>query len=85
MSRNFWLTLAAILVLLPMFQPYDDTDDPYIGPMTRTLGYGGRSGLGLYTDHKTGCQYVKAGFFGGTTPRLDENGKQICRVRGRHA
>lgn len=37
-----------------------------------------RSGLGLYTDAMTGCQYLSAKG-SGITPRLDENGKQICR------
>lgn len=73
MARNFWLTAAAILVLASAFQPFDDTDPP------SASWYWGRSGLGLYTDHRTGCQYVKAGYFGGTTPRLDENGKPMCR------
>ena len=72
MGKNFWITFAAILVLVPLFQPFDDTDPPSAGP------YFGRSGLGVYTDNRTGCQYVKAGFFGGTTPRLDENGKPLC-------
>ena len=73
MGKNFWLIFAAILVAGPLFQPYDDTDPPSATP------YWGRSGLGLYTDHKTGCQYVKAGMFGGTTPRLDDSGKPVCR------
>ncbi len=38
----------------------------------------GRSGLILYIDAKTGCHYVKGGIFGATTPRLNQNGKQIC-------
>lgn len=37
----------------------------------------GRSGLKIYTDHRTGCQYIGAGS-GGLTPRLDANGKHIC-------
>jgi len=37
-----------------------------------------RSGMQLYTDHKTGCQYLSGGLFGGITPRVDENGKHIC-------
>lgn len=73
MGRNFWLIFAAILALSPLLTPYDDTD-----PVTATP-YWGRSGLALYTDNKTGCQYVKAGYFGGITPRLDEQGRPICR------
>lgn len=37
-----------------------------------------RSGLILYTDHLTGCQYLKAGYFGGMTPRLNKQQQQIC-------
>ena len=33
-----------------------------------------RSGMGVYTDNATGVQYVKAGWFGGITPRLNHDG-----------
>ena len=48
----------------------DDTDPP-----------NGISGLNVFTDHLTGCQYLKAGL-GGLTPRMDQNGKQICNKTG---
>lgn len=35
-----------------------------------------RSGLGLYTDAKTGCQYLSAGG-SGITPRLDARGQHV--------
>lgn len=35
-----------------------------------------RSGLNLYTDHKTGCQYLGNG--SGLTPRMDALGYQVC-------
>lgn len=35
-----------------------------------------RSGLNLYTDHKTGCQYLGNG--SGLTPRMDVLGYQMC-------
>ncbi|HBZ9863951.1 TPA: hypothetical protein MND73_000646 [Salmonella enterica subsp. houtenae] len=35
-----------------------------------------RSGLNLYTDHKTGCQYLGNG--SGLTPRMDAQGYQVC-------
>ena len=41
---------------------------------------GERSGLGLYTDNLTGCQYLSAGGFG-ITPRLDKSGRHICGAR----
>jgi len=49
---------------------YDSTDD---------IQNHNRSGLLLYTDHLTGCQYLKGGTLGGITPRLDRSGKQICK------
>lgn len=44
----------------------DDTDPP-----------AGRSDMKIMTDHATGCQYLMSSR-GGLTPRLDENGKQMC-------
>lgn len=35
-----------------------------------------RSGMSVYTDYKTGLQYL-GGSKGGIIPRLDENGKHI--------
>ncbi len=49
-------------------KPYDDTDDRQNKV---------RSGMFLYTDHMTGCQYLKAGFFGGMIKRTDINDKHI--------
>lgn len=46
-------------------RPHDDTDAP-----------GQRSGLSLYTDRLTGCQYV--GTFFSLTPRLNSAGLPIC-------
>ena len=53
---------------------FDDTDDLRPGRF-----FGARSGLTVYTDHKTGVQYVKAGLFGTTVPRLDRNGRPIIK------
>lgn len=39
-----------------------------------------KSGLTLYTDHGTGCQYLQAGPFGGMTPRLNKEGTHICEI-----
>ncbi len=60
---------ASALVIIPtllliaglhFFLPHDSTDNPD----------GGRSGLILYTDHLTGCQYIKAGYFSTLVPRM---------------
>jgi len=47
----------------------DDSDPP-----------DGISGMVVYHDHLTGCEYLASGH-GGITPRLDANGKQVCRVK----
>lgn len=61
--------ISAAMVVSAILTPYDDTDPP---------GFMQRSGLGLRTDAKTGCQYVTSGLFGGVTPRLDANGQPVC-------
>ena len=48
---------------------YDVTDDPANDQ---------RSGLMVYIDHSTGCQYVGRGVWGGLTPRVDKDGRVIC-------
>lgn len=40
-----------------------------------------RSGLGLYVDELTRCQYLSAGGKG-ITPRLDADGQHICYSTG---
>lgn len=42
-----------------------------------------RSGLSIYIDHETGCQYLGT-VFGGLTPRLDRDGKPICIEKDNH-
>lgn len=51
--------------------PVDDCDSPI-----------GRCGMKPMTDHRTGCQYL-ATSSGGLTPRLDADGRQICRKEPR--
>lgn len=58
--------LFALFSQLFNLAPKDDTDPP-----------GGRSGLIIYTDHLTGCQYLRSGF-GGLTPRMDGSRRHIC-------
>jgi hypothetical protein len=46
--------------------PYDSTDPP-----------GGRSGMTIYTDQATGCEYLSNR---GLTPRVDGKGRHLgCR------
>jgi hypothetical protein len=75
MSANKWFAVSIISLLVyfaaviyTAYQPHDTTDPE-----------GGRSGMRLYTDTATGCQYL--GTWGGLTPRMDEQGKQICGRR----
>lgn len=57
-----------LLTMCSPSPPKDDTDPP-----------NGRSGLIIYTDHLTGCQYLTPGIWGGLTPRIDADGMPICR------
>lgn len=67
-SWDWWLIAVVVYVLIcDIGRDHDATDPP-----------DRRSGLSLYTDHGTGCQYVAAGFFGELTPRLGADGKPIC-------
>lgn len=67
---NWAVTFVVALMVLAvasLLSPHDNTDPP-----------DGRSGLRLYTDSLTGCQYLSP-WTGGLTPRLDQYGKHICR------
>lgn len=66
------LGLVMIIVARCNSGPLDDTDPP-----------NGRSGMGLRTDHRTGCQYLTSvSVFGESsiTPRLDSSGRHICNA-----
>jgi len=74
MTKMIWETLILGFVclvfyfLLSFFFATDDTD----------RGKWTRSGMSLYTDYGTGCQYLGK-IFGGITPRVDKDGKHICK------
>jgi len=57
----FWVTIANLFEI-----GYDSTDSEE-----------GRSGLRLFTDDLTGCQYLGTAM-GGITPRLNEESQHIC-------
>lgn len=63
------LALGHAIHLVNDYTPKDDTDPAE-----------GRSGMKLSTDAKTGCQYLSVAF-GGITPRLDREGRQICESK----
>ncbi|MCP5019322.1 MAG: hypothetical protein GY938_29165 [Ketobacter sp.] len=68
--REWWFVILFLVVALSAdwLKPYDDTDD---------AAKGERSGMALYTDNLTGCQYLKASFFAELTPRVDGDGKHV--------
>lgn len=73
-KRGVLILLAVILFLaadgagwLGWLDPYDDTDAP---PQ--------RSGMKIYRDALTGCEYLGRPW-STLTPRTDASGKQVCR------
>jgi hypothetical protein len=65
------MTLSAVLGVVAFSAlPWgrDDSDPGSWGP---------RSGLIVYVDARTGCNYLGGGHSGGITPRLDRNGRHI--------
>jgi hypothetical protein len=66
------LALIVILILLRRITR-DDTDQPG--------WFGSVSGMALYTDHKTGLQYL-GNPLGGITPRLDAEGRHMKAESG---
>lgn len=67
MSISIWWILVGLILVEVIFNQPDDSDKSFFS----------RSGMSIYTDYKTGLQYMKGGIFGGLTPRMDENGKQM--------
>ena len=65
----FLLGTFVMYVWAFLFVDYDDTDD---------AANGERSGVALVTDYGTGCQYLQS-TQGHLTPRLNSDGKQICK------
>lgn len=71
--KGLWLLFVAIVLAVhltdatPLMR--DDTDDPG--------WFGERSRMELRIDRGTGCQYLSSG--SALAPRLDANGKHICK------
>ncbi len=66
-----FVLIFSVEILINYFRDYDDTDDE----ANRE-----RSGLELYTDNKTGCQYLRASYFAELTKRVDGNNNHVgCR------
>lgn len=71
---EFLIALSIVIAVFALTRSFerDDTDPP---------GLGERSGMRLFTDHRTGCQYLSAGPIGGITPRLDRDGRHVGCAR----
>ena len=71
---RWWKVLVCIGALWLIFavrecsKPDKDSTDPPDG----------RSGFILMIDHGTGCQYLRAPWFGDFRPRLDKDGRHVC-------
>lgn len=68
MRAAFVLACITFALAWSYFQPFDDSDTP---PK--------RSGVIPFTDALTGCQYLKTPWPSSITPRLGQDGKQICK------
>lgn len=64
------IVMSIVIWVVDIATPYDNTDDKENSV---------RSGMSLFTDNLTGCQYLSGGLFGGITPRLNADGKQVCQ------
>lgn len=62
----FIVIVTGNIIISLVNNDHDNSDPPH-----------GRSGMNIYTDHLTGCQYLEVPF-SGVTPRLGTDGKQIC-------
>lgn len=63
--NGIWLVIAVIVLVTWGHASRDDSDGKK------------RSGLIVYTDALTGCQYLGT-VVGAITPRLDKDGKIVC-------
>jgi hypothetical protein len=67
------LAAAAVICLVVAACARDNSDPP-----------DGRSGVSVFTDALTGCQYIgwSPALLGAAalTPRMDATGKQVCKV-----
>lgn len=68
--------LIVLLVLLAACGKKENVSTSYLKDNSDPPG--GSSGLVIYTDNLTGCQYLGIGI-SAVTPRLDAQGRPICR------
>jgi hypothetical protein len=65
----FWIWLIVFLIEFGLFKAFDYRKDSTDGDY--------RSGLEIRVDNLTGCEYLESR--NGLTPRLDLDGRQICK------
>jgi len=70
--KTVWMIAVTVTLLIVGFifiaTPSKDDSDPEDG----------RSGMSIYTDNLTGCQYLSKPGLGGLSPRMSADGNQIC-------
>ena len=69
-DRIIFILVFSLLFFSAWFIPYDETDD---------IDNGERSDIKFITDYGTGCQYLKFSYFSEAIPRVNSDGKHICR------
>jgi len=67
--KDLFLLWALLILLFPTGCVFHDDTDGKAGQ---------HSGLALYTDSGTGCEYV-ATITGSITPRMNKDKTQVCR------
>jgi hypothetical protein len=68
---NLFLGVAFLVYMANVQKPYNSTDNKALGI---------RSGMMLSVDNGTGCEYLMS-ISGGIIPRMNADGKQICRKK----
>lgn len=69
MVRKSLICFFALSGLAGCVRTFDNTDNPTTGAS---------SGLVVYVDNQTGCQYLRVGGFDGIFPRLGSDGRPMC-------
>jgi PBP1b-binding outer membrane lipoprotein LpoB len=76
MAKNWFLIAYSVLVGSALLAGcMADDDDTAVSQKDAN---GQKTGLVIFTDAATGCQYVRTLRRDGITPRMGKDGKQIC-------
>ena len=83
-ERSLWMMatvlfkVTAVIILIMVTASFVRSCGDFDMDGTDDLNLKVRSGLKLYIDHGTGCEYVQAPG-SGLTPRLNASGRQKCQ------